>query len=273
MPAQGYWGAARPPGGTPLDAGHHLAQGVTGLWTMSEGAGAPASAVGRFLAPPIGAGVQWRATGHGSSPSLVATAGSTDNTIVLAAQSALVLPLQGATLAVGLRKRDATPRNGQTVGVVTGTGNQRCSCSLPYGDGNAYWDWGGTSNGTTRLTVAGLTFGLLDNLFVMTTGARGMEMWQNGVLRGSNAANPSRLVSTGALVAGFNSALGDGADLVDYWYVGVWSRQLTVAEVQALTAQPYAMFAAPVWRRYGESADTPPAGIAGGRRTLLGVGG
>ena len=68
---------------------------------------------------------------------------------------------------------------------------------IPYSDGKIYWDFGGETEGTTRLSVAGLTFSSGD-VFVFTTGPRGMEIWQNGKRVASNSANPTRTASSKA---------------------------------------------------------------------------
>lgn len=79
---------------------------------------------------------------------------------------------------------------------------------LPYSDGKVYWDFGGEAEGATRLSVAGLTFSEKD-VFIFTTGPRGMEIWQNGILRASNAASPTRTTTTNAW--GLRAQYGTGA--------------------------------------------------------------
>lgn len=72
---------------------------------------------------------------------------------------------------------------------------------LPYQiDGKVYWRWGaGEVEGTGSLSVASLSFAPTD-WWAFTAGPRGMEIWQNGHLVGSNSASPTRTGTTGALL-------------------------------------------------------------------------
>lgn len=83
---------------------------------------------------------------------------------------------------------------------------------LPYsGDGSVYWRWGaGESEGTSSLSVAGLTFAQSD-WWAFTVGPRGMEIWQNGVRVGSNSGTPSRTGTAGGLIGA--ASTGGGSDL------------------------------------------------------------
>ncbi len=75
---------------------------------------------------------------------------------------------------------------------------------LPYlgaGGNPVYWRWGGASEGSTQLSVSSLSFAQSD-WWAFTSGARGMEIWQNGNLVGSNGATPSRTSSGVALIVG-----------------------------------------------------------------------
>ena len=79
---------------------------------------------------------------------------------------------------------------------------------LPFSDGKVYWDFGGWTEGTDRLSVAGLSFSDSD-VFVFTVGARGMEIWQNGIKRASNSATPT--MTPNATPFGIKSRLSIGA--------------------------------------------------------------
>lgn len=81
-------------------------------------------------------------------------------------------------------------------GVSSGTGSDRMSGHVPYTDGTVYWDFGGSTAGATRVSVAGLTI-TQNDVWAFTTGPRGMEIWQNGRLRASNSANPTRTNAVG----------------------------------------------------------------------------
>src|SRR5439155_14789667 len=155
--------------------------------------------------------------------------------------TAVLLPLKEITLLMGYKKTDATLRvasafSQENSNGGTGGGASRVMAHLPFSDGNVYWDFGGDTDGTTRLTVAGLTFG--DDIWAFTTGPRGMEVWQNGTLKGSNAQNPTRSDEADTVTLG---KLGSAAnsDLARYFFFSIYWRQLGSHEITDLTAQPF----------------------------------
>lgn len=264
------WGRQKPPPGTPL-LPSALLQRCTGLWTLDDiAAAAPRNLItgvsfaGAFGFASAGVGVTHRGAGLVTT----AAAGSNVAALSLVADSSTILPTSECTVVLGYRKKDTTARTTSAFGVNTGTTGPRCAIHLPYSDGTVYWDFGGTS-GTTRLSVGGLSFG--DDLWVFSTGPSGMQIWQNGALRASNASNATRTADTNALYLG--RAASFGADAAEWWLAGVWQRQLSTAEVQTITDAPWdALFIPPGVRRYFVSEPAaPPAGTTP-RLTLLGVG-
>jgi hypothetical protein len=167
------------------------------------------------------------------------------------------MPTQTFSMVVGYQKTDATLRNNGSVGIISGTQAERCAIALPYGDGVFSFDFGGFTDGSTRVSVSGLTKG--NDIWIATTGARGMELWQNGTKVVSNAANPTRTATTGGFMLG--NANGSASDLANWIFVHTYNVQLSTTDIATLTANPYAM--------YGAAATpitvTPPAdSLAGG---------
>jgi len=119
--------------------------------------------------------------------------------------------------------------------------------AITDGAGGINWDYGGATVGVTRLSVAGLTFS--DDVWVFTTGARGMEMWQNGILRGSNAANPTRVNS--ANFWGLFAGIIWSSDLAESGALLAYNRQLEVPEIQRLTIDPWTPFRPARRARFG----------------------
>jgi hypothetical protein len=150
------------------------------------------------------------------------------------------LSLTAATVVFGMRKRDGTARVSCAFGVPVAGGTAAWGALVPYSDGVVYWDWGGTGVGVTRLSVAGLTFG--DDVWVFSTGSRGMEIWQNGVRRASNAATPSRSSNTG--IFGLGNYTG-GSDFFDVNGLLIYGRQLTVEAIRDLSGDPWLPFRRP----------------------------
>jgi len=149
------------------------------------------------------------------------------------------IPTSAVTVMFGQRKRDSTNRVSATFGVNAAANSARCGSHCPYSDGTIYFDFGGQVAGTTRITFAGATFG--DDIFAMTVGGRGMEIWQNGVLLASNSATPTRTQTDEDLQIGIGNGVTT-SDLVDIDFLYIWSRQIPTALIQRITADPWAMF-------------------------------
>jgi hypothetical protein len=101
-----------------------------------------------------------------------------------------------------------------------------CGSYLPYSDGKVYWDFGGSTEGATRLSVAGLTFDETD-VFVFTVGPRGMEIWQNGRRVASNAGTPTRTTTSNAW--GLRGHYLANSDPFKCYAFGYSRRQLSMA--------------------------------------------
>lgn len=123
----------------------------------------------------------------------------------------------------------------------------RAGAHVPYTDGTVYFDFGGVTSGTTRLSVAGLTFSNND-VFVFTTGSRGMEIWQNGVLRASNASNPTRSTGRVPWGIGSNGNAGVVARNTCVKLMAYAPKQITTAEIKSISNNPWQIFK-PIPRR------------------------
>ncbi len=210
-----------------------LGLGLKAAWAFSEGAGSPRDALNRLAATL--ASSEW---GYGSQGANIVHDATTDRT-ELAAASSTLLPTADITIILGSRKTDSTNRDSGAFGVDTATAAEYCAVKLPAADGTVYWDYGGVTEGTTRLTAAALTFG--DDTFGLTVGPRGMEIWQNGQLRASNAANPTRTATSAAFKLGlYDSALG--GDLAAYNCIYVFAGQLSPDDIALLTSDPSRLF-------------------------------
>jgi hypothetical protein len=210
-----------------------LGLGLKAAWAFNEGSGPPRDALNRLAATL--ASSDW---GSGAQGPVIVHDATTDRT-ELAANSSTLLPTGDVTIVLGSRKTDGTNRDSGAFGVDTATAAEYCAVKLPAADGTVYWDYGGVTAGTTRLTAAGLSFG--DDTFGFTVGPRGMEIWQNGVLRASNAANPTRTATSAAFKLGlYDSALG--GDLAAYNCIYVFAVQLSQDDLALLTSDPAGLF-------------------------------
>ena len=152
---------------------------------------------------------------------------------------------QGCTVLMLYEKGDATARASVAFCVnLAGTGASTINALVPWVDGTVYWDFGGVSAGTSRLSVAGLSFGL--DAWVFSTGARGMEMWQNGLLRGSNGGNTTRTASAAtAFVLGAKTSDAIFSDIAHYNLFCMWARQLTADEILMVSFDPFMLWLRP----------------------------
>ena len=217
----------RPWGGQPQEASP-----TSGLFdfVLSPGLGIDAVA-----ARPIGlVGGASYAVGVGGVEAR--TSGGASEFVQAAANSSTLLSLDQATIIWHGRSRTAGA-NGE-FGLTDNSVTTRCGAHVPFTDGTVYWDFGGASTGATRLTASGLSFSALD-VWAFTTGPRGMEIWQNGILRASNSATPTRTASTAQFGLGHHAlAPGVGSDLVSAFAFAYSKRQLDRNLLRRATSSP-----------------------------------
>lgn len=121
---------------------------------------------------------------------------------------------------------------------------------MPYTDGTVYFDFGGFSEGSTRLSVGGLTIKKHD-VWAFTVGRRGMEIWQNGIRRASNGGTPTR-TNTGGGAWGLGPNGGNWASAswaTCEWYGAAISGNQKGEEFLSRCVNPQATFAALLERR------------------------
>lgn len=138
-----------------------------------------------------------------------------------------------------------------TFGIDTGTTSVDMFLLLPWTDNFIYFEYGGTQ---AKLTATGLTFG--DDLWCGTAGLRGVELWQNGILRVSTATVPARSSANAPLVwSAWTQGFGP---LGDCAFIMTWRRQLHPAAIQSLFVNPWQVFQPPVSLSW--SLEAPAAG-------------
>lgn len=191
-------------------------------------------------------GGQWGTTQSGLVHSHTATSDK-----VLFGAGVLLNQVGASTMVMGYHKRDATNRSSGAFG--SETVGARFGCHLPFSDGTVYWDHAGSTAGTNRLTAPGLTFG--DDIWVLNAGARGMEIWQNGILRSSQAGWQAAIGIPGSF--SFGNYANAGSDLGDYSFCYIYNRQLPQAACQEISRAPYQIIDAPRNVTYSLMAATP----------------
>jgi hypothetical protein len=185
------------------------------------------------------------------------TAGSSFNTaptVAVYSPDVPNFPTGPASVVLHYRKLDATNRQA-VMFAMNGNGVTDYLHAFTNTSGHVVWDYGGSAAGN-RLTVTGLTFG--DDVWVFTVGARGQEMWQNGVLRGSNANNPTRVNSANRW--GLFAGVIWTSDFAESGALLLYNRQLEYDAIQALTTDPWTPFRPARRARYAVVGAAPGSG-------------
>lgn len=147
------------------------------------------------------------------------------------------VPAGDLTVSLCYEKADSTNRASVAFSISYGLSgvNYACHVALPYADGNVYFQLGGGG----ALAATGLSFGA--DHWVFSSGARGTEIWQNGIKVSSDATNRTRSVdNTMHFILGGTDAAFFNSDLGRYNNLCMWDRQLVPAEIELLCANPYA---------------------------------
>lgn len=230
---------------------HRLSRGLTHGWIFGQqfpGSFVPYDAVTRQRATSSRSTWAWVATANG----MIArgtTGGAGGSQITLGLIDSLVPLAPPVTVMMIYRKNDSTNRNTTHFGANQDSPSSavRCDLTAPFSDGNVYWDFGGTSAGTSRLSFVAGSLIQSRSVLVATAGsgdksAVGMSLWHNGVKKASHTGVvPSRAASSQPLVVN-GADLTSGADLAEYEAIYVWNRALSDDEIIELSSSPYSMW-------------------------------
>jgi hypothetical protein len=228
----------KPPPGVQVNRGHPLAAGLKCLLTFSQGAGSPIDIVRNRVAARSGS-PGWAVDRGGPAGNLPDATSWWD----LGANDAFV-PTQRVTVLMIRRKTDAILRSCSAFGVQdAGNFGTRCGAHCPLNDGNTYWDFGGISAGTSRVTV-GSSPSSGFQMWAFVAGGRGMAVWLNGALLNSHASGITRTSSTANYLVGAGNGINN-SDLANFDLFAVLDAEWTGAEVRQWTADPYAMLLPP----------------------------
>jgi len=219
----------QPVGPLRLNSASPLLAGVSGLWVF----GTPRNLITEE--PTVLSGTAYYGVGPRGQIGRMVAGGA--NRVQLAANTSHLVPTSGGyTIALHYRKLGSNIVSA-AFGCIDSAGiGDRAGAHLPYSDGVVYFDYGGNAPGTSRLTASGLTFA--DDLWVFTTGPRGMEIWQNGIRRANNGGNPSRTALTTPYYLGTHgtSTVADDAECA----IAVTAkRQWTPGEIVSWSLNPW----------------------------------
>jgi len=248
----------KPPPGVDLDRTHPLCPDH--CWPFLSPQGSPQCLARHRPVPRVASDIytgskSWRPGGkYGLS---LRHAAVTDRSLLVNAVAAdidAVFPANAGTLLIAFRPTSVVGNS--TIGIDTGVANQAVYLLLPWTDNLVYANYG-----TVQLsgTTTGLTFG--DDIWTMTAGPRGVELWQNTRLHASVATVPTR--SLGANVPlYYNSWTQSKSPLGDTALIMTWRRQLSGAAVRDLAVNPWQVFQPRTFVVVRPPATPPTAGLS-----------
>lgn len=245
-----------PPPGVALRRGHWSTEGLRAL--LLPNTGSPSIRVYdpvRDLWTPI-ASTGHAGTNKPTAHGLMGFLAFTDSLDVTQDQSTIINPLQ--TTIVMVRRLD-TPVNDAPafMSAVSGAPNV-CGASIPWGDGNAYWSFGGNTNGVNSVMATAPSIPAGEpQVWVFVAGPHGMAIYQNGVLLASHATAAAGPSYTGPFHINA-AALAGPIQTVSLFAVldAEWNAQ----QVQEWTDSQGLMFVKNNVVLFGLSTPTPPAG-------------
>lgn len=142
-----------------------------------------------------------------------------------------------------IKEYRGTLGTGDGAGVVVLGGALTKRCAFYFGSsGNVYFDFGGATNGVTRVSGTTNTAAGKTSVFLATTGPRGMRLFENGRLIGSNAASPVRTVDA-ALAFGLGDCYAGTSGNSAYTLAVPWNVQLPDELAGSISANPWQIFA------------------------------
>lgn len=138
------------------------------------------------------------------------------------------------TIAMALRRNSGPANNAEWASVA---GSSTCVIG---GYGAATTSYPGWKFGNTPKSVAITTEeadqAMGDSLWVFTAGARGMEIWRDGILKASNANTDTYTPTSGPFIIGCNG--GQGVDDLTVGLLYIFFRQLPRAAIRSLSHNP-----------------------------------
>ncbi len=236
--SRGGRGLTKPPPGSQIDWASGLCQGLKSLVAFNEGAGSPADLARpdrqALLATTGTVYPSWSANTE-AGPGCGTTSDTTSYWNL--GPNDLFVPANSVTVLLIMRKTDSTNRAAGHFGVDAAGVAQRCGVHCPFSDGTVYWDFGGQTS-PNRITATSLTVSGV-NAWAFVAGTRGSAIYQNGILRNSQATAIARGSNTTNFV--LNRANGSAGDFCDYLFFALLEAEWDLGMVQDWTSDPYQM--------------------------------
>lgn len=262
---QGYWGATKPTAGVRLHRGHPLTQGLAGYWLLGDSPNLAMDVAGSAHltgtnSPTLSVGT------HGGRAARFVAASSQSYSVADTARLSGA-GLQGLTVSCWV---NLTSLVNATMVAKWGTASLTREYILFYNLNdhapNQRFSFGASNNGESSgaVFVDATTFGApaVDQWYCVTgwydPSSGTINIQVNGGAVNSQAFSSGIYDSTSSFVLGrLATVYFLDARMQN---VGVWKRVLSESERDSLFSQPYAMFQAPVWRRYFVVPAAPASG-------------
>jgi hypothetical protein len=220
----------KPPAGAQINWGHPLAPDILALVINEGGSGGGLRDLvsGRVFSP---SSANWRRVINQRGQAIEHTdiTNYWDLGPIRTLESA---GMSEVTVVMGYRKTDTTNRASAAFGLDN---SRPFDVLLPFSDGKVYWDFASLSEGSGRVSVAGLTFG--NDIWAFVAGARGREIWQNGALKASNTGVAT--LSSTSISMRLNTTANLNGDLAEVSFFYVYKRELPHSAIRRISAAPY----------------------------------
>ncbi len=156
-----------------------------------------------------------------------------DHLQVVGPSDAIFNVADAMTMLIVRRKQDTTARASAVCGTTADVApySERFWFSAPFSDGTVYFDWGGATEGASRISSAWTADTAWHWWAVTVGGGLGMRIYKDGALFASNAGTPSRDVTSGD-AWWINLGTFEQGDLCDIAEVVCFNRALTAGEVR-----------------------------------------
>jgi hypothetical protein len=233
---------AKPSGAVCINWGHPLATSLSCVLPFNEAGGIVAAT--KIVA--FNAAGQANAIINGSGGVLQGTPSWVQNTPgpglkfnntgdFLQMPNLLAAVTTGATVLIIRRKTDTTLRFAASFG--PGGSNSPFAALIPYSNGDVLWDFGGDT-APNRLTLSGLSWAAVVEMWAFTAGPAGSAIWKNGQKLASQSTAITRAAGGELRV---NSAFGTFGDLQEFYFFAVANQQWSDSLVSWWFAEPYGM--------------------------------
>jgi hypothetical protein len=251
MPAgilpRGGWGHAKPPAGTAIDWGNPLTAGLIRSWLVNEAGGKMLSDGAKnypSYLTTVTTAPAWR-------PGLRGMGVSFTDLASYAQPTGPVVNTAKVTIEA-LVRYDSSPGGSQTprdlIGFVDGhgSGTQDKVLSI-YRDGEprafAYDGANRDIFGSAQIAIGTTTH------LVMTADGTNLTLYRNGVQVAQVACGDTYTSYTQPNIV-IGALSGSSGSTVTIFVARVWTRALRPGEIMTLAADPFCIYAPPVWRRY-----------------------